>query len=70
VEEVEAVIARHWNGKQVSVATDTDATRGRSVFYPATARQQHTEQISSATNQQAIKKLLEVVFSMQSIPRI
>jgi hypothetical protein len=55
-----------------SIARDTDTTsRARGVFYVTVARQQLSKCISAAMNQHAtIEELLEVVFSMQSLPRL
>lgn len=45
--EQEVVNNRQWNSKHISVATNTDATTEDDVFYVATARQQHSEYVST-----------------------
>jgi hypothetical protein len=67
VEQVEMVIARQWHGKNVSVATDTDA--GIDVVF--ITRHWHSKPISTATNQHTtVEELLEAVFSVWSTPRL
>jgi hypothetical protein len=61
------IIARQRHGKHISTATDTDAA----LEDTAVASQWHCKHISVEMNQHTtIEELLEVMFSMQSAPRL